>query len=406
MSSGPLNGLRVFDLTRILAGPTCTQILGDLGADVIKIERPGAGDDTRKFAPPFLKDDQGRNTEESAYFASANRNKRSITLDLTQEKGQEVARRLISKSDILTENFKTGGLDKYGLGYAQLKDSNPGLVYCSITGFGHTGPYAKRPGYDVLIQGMGGFMSVTGDPDGDPQKAGIPISDLMAGMYAAVAINAALRHREITGEGQFLDIGMLDTTTAMLSIMGANYLSTGEVPPRLGNAHPNIVPYQSFRTADGDIVMAVGNDAQFERFCELAECMEFTKDDRFSTNGARVQNRETIVPLLRDIIIQKPSKFWLDGLQARSVSCGPINKLDEVFADPQVQAREMQLKMSHPATGDQPIDLIASPIRMSETPTSYRHSPPLLGQHTDEVLRDIGEFSESEIGELREQGII
>lgn len=406
MNSGPLNGLRVFDLTRILAGPTCTQILGDLGADVIKIERPGAGDDTRKFAPPFLKDDKGRNTEESAYFASANRNKRSVTLDLTQEKGQEVARRLIAKSDILAENFKTGGLDKYGLGYAQLKDPFPSLVYCSITGFGHTGPYAKRPGYDVLIQGMGGFMSVTGDPDGDPQKAGIPISDLMAGMYAAVAINAALRHRELTGEGQFLDIGMLDTTTAMLSIMGANYLSTGEVPPRLGNAHPNIVPYQSFPTADGDIVMAVGNDAQFERFCELAGCMELTEDERFSTNGARVQNRETIIPMLRDIIAQKPSKFWLDGLQERSVSCGPINKLDEVFADPQVQAREMQLKMPHPAAGDKPIDLIASPIRMSETPTSYRHSPPLLGQHTDEVLREIGEFSDSEIGELREQGIV
>ncbi len=406
MNSGPLSGLRVFDLTRILAGPTCTQILGDLGADVIKIERPGAGDDTRKFAPPFLKDDQGRNTEESAYFASANRNKRSITLDLTQEKGQEVARRLISKSDILTENFKTGGLNKYNLGYEQLKDQFPGLVYCSITGFGHTGPYAKRPGYDVLIQGMGGFMSVTGDPDGDPQKAGIPISDLMAGMYAAVAINAALRHREITGQGQFLDIGMLDTTTAMLSIMGANYLSTGEVPPRLGNAHPNIVPYQSFPTADGDIVMAVGNDAQFERFCELADCMEMTTDERFSTNGARVKNREIIIPLLREIIAKKPSQFWLEGLQARSVSCGPINKLDEVFADPQVQAREMQLKMPHPVTGDKPVDLIASPIRMSETPTSYRHSPPLLGQHTDEVLREIGEFSDSEIDALRSDGII
>lgn len=406
MSSGPLNGLRVFDLTRILAGPTCTQILGDLGADVIKIERPGAGDDTRRFAPPFLKDDQGRDSDESAYFASANRNKRSITLDLTQEKGQAVARRLISKSDILAENFKTGGLAKYGLGYDQLKDEFPGLVYCSITGFGHTGPYAKRPGYDVLIQGMGGFMSVTGDPDGDPQKAGIPISDLMAGMYAAVAINAALRHREVTGQGQFLDIGMLDTTTAMLSIMGANYLATGEVPPRLGNAHPNIVPYQSFPTADGDIVMAVGNDSQFERFCELAECEEMLEDERFSTNGARVKNRDIIIPLLRDIIAKKPSQFWLEGLQARSVSCGPINRLDQVFADEQVQAREMQLKMNHPATGDRPIDLIASPIRMSETPASYRHSPPVLGQHTDEVLREIGEFSDQEISELRAEGVI
>jgi len=406
MSTGPLHGLRVFDLTRILAGPTCTQILGDLGADVIKIERPGAGDDTRKFAPPFLKDDQGRDTTESAYFASANRNKRSITLDLTQAKGQAVARKLIAKSDIFTENFKTGGLAKYGLGYDDLKDKFPGLVYCSITGFGHTGPYAKRPGYDVLIQGMGGFMSVTGDPDGDPQKAGIPISDLMAGMYAAVSINAALRHREITGQGQFLDIGMLDTTTAMLSIMGANYLSTGEVPERLGNSHPNIVPYQSFKTADGDIVMAVGNDGQFERFCEFAECMEMTTDPRFSTNGERVKNREIIVPLIRDIIMKKPSKHWLKGLEARSVSCGPINRLDEVFADEQVKFREMQLKMDHPATGDRPIDLIASPIRMSETPTSYRHSPPILGQHTDEVLREIGEFTDDEIAGFRAEGVI
>ena len=406
MSTGPLHGLRVFDLTRILAGPPCTQILGDLGADVIKIERPGAGDDTRKFAPPFLKDDQGRDTTESAYFASANRNKRSITLDLTQAKGQAVARKLIAKSDIFTENFKTGGLAKYGLGYDDLKDKFPGLVYCSITGFGHTGPYAKRPGYDVLIQGMGGFMSVTGDPDGDPQKAGIPISDLMAGMYAAVSINAALRHREITGQGQFLDIGMLDTTTAMLSIMGANYLSTGEVPERLGNSHPNIVPYQSFQTADGDIVMAVGNDGQFERFCEFAECMEMTTDPRFSTNGERVKNREIIVPLIRDIIMKKPSKHWLKGLEARSVSCGPINRLDEVFADEQVKSREMQLKMDHPATGDRPIDLIASPIRMSETPTSYRHSPPILGQHTDEVLREIGEFTDDEIAGFRAEGVI
>jgi crotonobetainyl-CoA:carnitine CoA-transferase CaiB-like acyl-CoA transferase len=406
MNTGPLNGLRIFDLTRILAGPTCTQILGDLGADVIKIERPGAGDDTRKFAPPFLKDERGQDTTESAYFSSANRNKRSITLDLTQSKGQAVARKLIAKSDILTENFKAGGLAKYNLDYDNLKDQFPGLVYCSITGFGHTGPYAKRPGYDLLIQGMGGFMSVTGDPDGDPQKAGIPISDLMAGMYAAVSINAALRHREVTGQGQFIDIGMLDTTTAMLSIMGANYLSTGKVPERLGNSHPNIVPYQSFQTADGDIVIAVGNDDQFKRFCEFAECMELIADPLFSSNGARVKNREIIVPLIREIIRRKPSKYWLEGLEAQGVSCGPINRLDEVFADDQVIAREMQLKMDHPATGKQAIDLIASPIRMSVTPTSYRYSPPILGQHTDEILRDIGEFSSDEIATLRSEGII
>ena len=406
MSTGPLNGLRVFDLTRILAGPTCTQILGDLGADVIKIERPGTGDDTRKFAPPFLKNAQNRDTTESAYFASANRNKRSITLDLTQEKGQTVARKLIAKSDILTENFKSGGLTKYNLNYDSLKDEFPGLVYCSITGFGHTGPYAKRPGYDVLIQAMGGFMSVTGDAEGDPQKAGIPISDLMAGMYATISITAALRHREITGRGQFLDIGMLDTTTAMLSIMGANYLSTGEVPERLGNSHPNIVPYQSFQTADGDIVIAVGNDSQFERFCEFAECTEMATNPLFSTNGARVKNRELIVPLISKVIKRKSSKYWLEGLETRGVSCGPINKLDAVFSDDQVIARKMRLKMDHPATGNRPIDLIASPIRMSETPISYRYSPPVLGQHTDEVLRDIGEFSNDEIATFRSEGVI
>ena len=265
--SGPLAGLRVFDLTRILAGPSCTQMLGDLGADVIKIEIPGTGDDTRRFAPPYLKDGEGNNTPEAAYLAGANRNKRSITLDLTTEAGQALARKMIAESDILVENFKFGGLAKYGLGYDQLKDEFPGLVYCSITGFGHTGPYAKRPGYDVLIQAMGGFMSVTGDPDGEPQKAGIPIADLMAGMYAAVSICAALRHREITGEGQHIDIGMLDTTTAMLSIQAMNYLATGNSPHRLGNQHPNIVPYQVFPTADGNIILACGNDAQFQRFC-------------------------------------------------------------------------------------------------------------------------------------------
>jgi len=406
MTTGPLHGLRVFDLTRILAGPSCTQMLGDMGADVIKIERPGVGDDTRKFAPPFIQDENGENTRESAYFCSTNRNKRSLSLDLTKPKGQELARQLIARCDVLAENFKTGGLAKYGLGYNDLKDENPGLVYCSITGFGHTGPYAPRPGYDVLIQGMGGFMSVTGDPDGDPQKAGIPISDLMAGMYAAVSINAALRHREVTGQGQFIDIGMLDTTAAMLSIMGANYLATGKNPPRLGNAHPNIVPYQSFPTADGDIIMAVGNDGQFERFCEFADATHLLEDERFSTNGARVVNRAELVPVLRELIASKPSRHWLEGLKAVNVSCGPINTLEQVFDDPQIKARDMQLKMSHPETGNRPIDLIASPIKMSETPTSYRNPPPLLGQHTDEILRELLNSSDDDIATLRADGII
>jgi len=406
MTTGPLHGIRVFDLTRILAGPSCTQMLGDMGADVIKIERPGSGDDTRRFAPPFIRDDSGADTEESAYFCSTNRNKRSLTLDLTQAKGQDIARQLIAKCDVLAENFKTGGLAKYDLAYANLKDEFPALVYCSITGFGNTGPYAPRPGYDVLIQGMGGFMSVTGDPDGDPQKAGIPISDLMAGMYAAVAINAALRHREVTGEGQFIDIGMLDTTAAMLSIMGANYLATGKNPPRLGNAHPNIVPYQSFPTADGDIILAVGNDGQFERFCKFAKIEHMLEDERFSTNGARVRNRDEIVPILRDLIKGKPSKHWLEGLEAVNVSCGPINTLEQVFDDPQIKARDMRLQMDHPVAGDQPIELIGSPLRMSATPPTYRRSPPMLGQHTEEILRELLGTHDDDIATLRAEGII
>jgi len=404
--AGPLSGIRIFDLTRILAGPTCTQILGDLGADIIKIERPGAGDDTRRFAPPYIRDAKGGETAESAYFCSANRNKRSVTLDLTKPEGQALARRMIAQCDVLTENFKTGGLAKYGLAYDDLKSEFPSLVYCSITGFGHTGPYANRPGYDVLIQGMGGFMSVTGDPEGEPQKAGVPISDLIAGMYAAVAVNAALRHREITGDGQMIDIGMLDTTVAMLSIMGANYLATDRVPPRLGNAHPNIVPYQSFRTADGDIILAVGNDGQFERFCEYAGCRELVQDQRFATNGARVRNRAELIPILRDIIAQRPSRHWLEGLEARNVSCGPINNLDQVFDDPQVKSRGMRLEMEHVATNGAPVDLIASPIRMSETPPDYRHAPPALGQHTDEVLRDLLGMADEKIADLRAQGVV
>ena len=404
--TGPLHGLRVFDLTRILAGPTCTQILGDLGADVIKVERPGAGDDTRHFAPPFLKDSAGKESGESAYFASSNRNKRSITLDLTGAEGQDLARRLIARSDILVENFKHGGLAKYGLGYEQLKDANPGLVYCSITGFGQTGPYASKPGYDVLIQGMGGFMSITGEPEGAPQKAGVPIADLMAGMYAAVAINAALRHREATGEGQYIDIGMLDTQVAMLTIQGLNYLATGQAPPRLGNAHPNIVPYQTFATADGDIILAVGNDGQFQRFCAFAGVPELAEDERYSSNGARLRHRAELTALLAPIVAAEPSGHWIEGLAAHNVSCGPINTIDQAFADPQVQARGMQIEMPHPALGGDPAPLIASPIRMSATPASYRQAPPTLGQHSDEVLGELLGLDAAKLEDLRGRGVI
>jgi len=404
--TGPLHGLRVFDLTRILAGPTCTQILGDLGADVIKVEQPGTGDDTRRFAPPFIRDADGNETGESAYFCGANRNKRSITLNIADKEGQDLARRMVACSDIFVENFKFGGLEKYGLSYDQLKKDNPGLVYCSITGFGHTGPYAARPGYDVLIQAMGGFMSITGEPDGEPQKAGIPIADLMAGMYASVAINAALRHREKTGEGQHIDIGMLDTMTATLSIMGSNYLATGESPKRLGNAHPNIVPYQAFATADGNMVLAAANDSQYQRFCDFAGVPELASDDNYKTNEMRVRNRDELVEKVQAVIRQKPTQHWVEGLEKVNVTCGPINTIDQVFADPQVKARGMELDMPHPATGEAQARLIASPIKMSRTEAEYRHAPPLLGQHTEEVLKELLDMDAGEVAALRQRGII
>ena len=403
---GPLAGIRVFDLTRILAGPTCTQMLADLGADVIKIERPGAGDDTRQFAPPYLKDGDGNETGESAYFCAANRNKRSVTLDIGQPEGQALARQFIAKSHVLVENFKTGGLSKYGLGYDDLKDEFPGLIYCSITGFGQTGPYAKRPGYDVLIQAMGGTMSVTGEPEGEPMKSAIPVADLMAGMYAGVAINAALRHREITGEGQHIDIGMLDVMVAFSTVQGMNYLSTGELPKRLGNAHPNIVPYQAFKTADGDMILAVGNDNQFKRFCEIAGAPELPNDPRFATNGDRLKNREEIVPIVQDLLLQKPTQFWLDALEENSISGGPINNLHQVFTDEHVLARGMKLEMDHPATGDAKVSLINSPMKLSGTPTEARMAPPTLGQHTDEVLEEVLELDNAERARLKDAGII
>jgi crotonobetainyl-CoA:carnitine CoA-transferase CaiB-like acyl-CoA transferase len=402
---GPLEGIRVFDLTRILAGPSCTQMLGDLGADVIKIERAGAGDDTRNFAPPYIKDDEGNDTSEAAYFCAANRNKRSVTLDISKPEGQALAKRLIGTSQVLVENFKTGGLKKYGLSYDDLKDEFPGLIYCSITGFGQTGPYAMRPGYDVLIQGMSGLMSLNGDPDGEPMKAAIPVADLMAGMYAGVSINAALRHREITGEGQHIDIGMLDVMVSFTTIMGMNYLATGNNPPRLGNAHPNIVPYQAFETSDGAIILAVGNDGQFQRFCKVAECEELPANPDYATNGARLKNREQLVPIIKDIVKQKPMDFWLKELEANTVSCGPIYKLNQVFSNEHVLARDMKIEMEQPVTGAQ-VPLINSPIKMSGTPVSARLAPPTIGEHTDSVLQELLEMDEGELSKLREQGVI
>jgi crotonobetainyl-CoA:carnitine CoA-transferase CaiB-like acyl-CoA transferase len=404
--SGPLTGIRVFDLTRVLAGPSCTQILGDLGADIIKIERPEIGDDTRKYGPPFVLDVDGIETTESGYYLSANRNKRSVTLNLTSTHGQSLAKRMINQCQVLAENFKVGNLAKFGLDYASLKTDNPGLVYCSITGFGQTGPKAKRPGYDFMAQGLGGIMSITGPPGGEPHRVGIPIADLTAGLWATISINAALRHREVTGEGQHLDISLLDTQVSLLSIQGLNYLTSGEVPGLLGNAHPNIVPYQVFPTADGNIIVAVGNDDQFKRYCEFAGVPELINDERFVTNKARVQNREALTQILNEVMRQNPSAYWLEELEKNKITCGPINNIDQVFADAQVVARDMRIEMNHPATGGEPVSLIGSPSKMSVTEVSYRHAPPMLGQHTEEVLEELLGLDAAECNRLREQGVI
>lgn len=402
---GPLHGLKVFDLTRVLAGPHCTQLLGDLGAEVIKVERPGSGDDTRGFAPPFQKNDKGEDTSESAYYTGANRNKRSITINIGTSEGQALTKKLMADCDILVENFKAGTLDRYGLGYEQIKAEFPRLIYCSITGFGQTGPYAPRPGYDGLIQAMGGVMSLTGVPDGEPMKVAVPICDLMAGMYASVGILAAVRHQAETGEGQFIDIGMLDTHVGWLANQGMNYLATGENPKRIGNQHPNILPYQVMPTSDGYIVLSVGNDPTFERFCKLAECEELLEDERFQTNAARVSNRDHVTETLNEITKKKTSEWWLDNLEKEKIGSGPINNLEQVFADPHVIAREMVVEMDHPATGSKPMKLIANPIKLSATPPTYRKPPPLLGEHTDEVLQEAG-LSADEIAKLKEDGTV
>ena len=406
MTQGPLAGITVIDLTRVLAGPWCTQILGDLGADVIKIERPGAGDDTRKFAPPFLTDSLGRETTESAYFAGCNRNKRSVALDIAKPAGQAALKRLIARADAVVENFKTGALAKYGLGYDDLRAAHPRLVYCSITGFGQTGPYADRPGYDFLIQGIGGIMSLTGEPAGEPQKAGIPISDLTAGMYAAVAVCAALRSREVDGKGQYIDIGMLDATVAILAYQGMNYLAAGTNPPRLGNAHSSIVPYGVFKVQDGHIIIAVGNDDQFRRFAAFAGAPELAFDPLFKSNDLRVRNRAALLARLDPILAAEPSLHWLDGLEKLTIGCGPINNLDQVFADPQVRARGMVVEMEHQATAGAKVALIASPLRLSETPVAYRFAPPMIGAHTEEVLAGLGGMSAAEIAALKSAKVV
>ena len=388
---GALSHLRVLDLSRVLAGPWAGQILADLGAEVIKVERPGNGDDTRAWGPPFLKDAYGQSTGEAAYYLSANRNKQSVTIDFTKPEGQRLVRELAAKSDILIENFKVGGLQAYGLDYASLKEVNPELIYCSITGFGQTGPYAKRAGYDFMIQGLGGLMSLTGRPEGEsgagPVKVGVALTDILTGLYSTVAILAALAHRQHDGGGQHIDMALLDVQVACLANQAMNYLTTGESPQRLGNAHPNIVPYQDFPTADGDFILTVGNDNQFRKFAEVAGRIEWVDDPRFLTNKLRVTNRAALIPLIRQATVFKTTAQWVSVLEAAGVPCGPINDLSQVFADPQVLARGLAIELPHVLAGLVP--QVASPIRLSETPVEYRNAPPLLGEHTQEVLQRV-----------------
>jgi crotonobetainyl-CoA:carnitine CoA-transferase CaiB-like acyl-CoA transferase len=374
-------------------------MLGDLGAEVIKIERPEAGDDTRGFAPPFVP-----NTKESAYFVGVNRNKKSVTLDIAKPEGQAIIHKLLEHCDILVENFKVGALAKYGLGYEQLAKTHPRLIYCSITGFGQTGPYAPRPGYDALIQAMGGVMSLTGEPNGSPQKVGVPVADLFAGLYGCIGILAAVNHRNSTGQGQQIDIGMLDTHVAWLANQGMNYLATGENPVRLGNQHPNIAPYQEFPTKDGYLILAVGNDPTFERFCKAFGQEALLADPRFATNPIRVQNRQLVTDTLTPVMKSKTTAEWIDALEALKIGCGPINTLEQVFADPHVQAREMVVEMAH-GSGET-VKVIANPVKLSATPPSYRSPPPVLGEHTEEVLASVLKMSASDISELREKGIL
>ncbi|MDE1153119.1 MAG: CaiB/BaiF CoA-transferase family protein [Micavibrio sp.] len=402
---GPLKGVRVFDMTRILAGPSATQILGDLGADILKIEKPGQGDDTRKWGPPYVKNAEGRDTHESAYYLSANRNKRSVSLDFTKPEGLALAKQLLGSCDILIENYKAGSLEKYGLGYAQLKAEFPRLIYCSVTGFGHDGPYKDLAGYDFLVQGMGGIMSLTGPEDGMPYKIGVAYTDLLTGLYALNGVLAALYHREKTGEGQFIDIALLDTQVATLSNAGQYYLTSGTVTPRMGNAHPTIVPYEAFMASDGYIILAVGNDKQFRDFCIFAGRPGLADDARFTENKNRVRNRDVLVPMVREIIAQQPRAYWMSNLEKRGVPCGPVNRLDEVFADPQVKARGMVTEMQH-AEAANPVQLIASPLRFSESPVSYRHAPPVLGADTDSVLTQDLNLSPADIATLRSKGIV
>jgi crotonobetainyl-CoA:carnitine CoA-transferase CaiB-like acyl-CoA transferase len=404
----PLSGVRVLDLSRVLAGPWASQLLGDLGADVIKVERPGAGDDTRAWGPPYLKDGAGRDTADAAYFLCANRNKRSVTIDIAHPEGQALVRRLAQQADVLLENFKQGGLNQYRLDYESLRALNPRLVYCSVTGFGQTGPYAPRAGYDFLIQGMGGLMSITGRADGEdgagPQKVGVALTDIMTGLYATIAVQAALAERARSGRGQHIDLALLDVQVACLANQASNYLAGGVVPRRMGNAHPNIVPYQDFPTADGEMILAIGNDGQFAKFCAVADHPEWATDERFATNPQRVANRAALIALLRQATVMRSTHEWIAALEAAGVPCGPINNLDEVFDNEQVIARGLQVDLPHPSGGT--VKLVRNPINMTGTPPQALSHPPLLGEHTERVLRDVLGYDAQRIAELKDKSVI
>lgn len=406
--SGALSHIRVLDLSRVLAGPWAGLLLADLGAEVIKVERPGRGDDTRGWGPPYLKDEDGQDTSEAAYYLGANRGKKSLTLDISRPEGQEIVRRLAATSDILLENYMVGTLSRYGLGYEDLKKVNPRLIYCSITGFGQTGPYSCRAGYDYIIQGLTGLMSVTGEreglPGGGPQKVGIPVADLFTGLYSTVAVLAALAQRDVSGVGQHIDMALLDVLVSTMGTAYMNYLTTGNVLKSYGNASANIVPYQVFTCRDGRLVLAVGNDSQFAKFCEIAQRGELAKDERFATNAGRVRNREVLIPILEEMLLQRPVAEWVAALDPAGVPCGPINDMAQVFENPQVRHRGMLLEMPHPLSGKVP--QVASPFRFSATPVQYHSPPPTLGQHTRDILQGVLGMEESEISALAGQGVI
>ncbi len=408
-NNGPLTGLKVLDLSRILAGPTCTQLFGDMGAEIIKIERPQKGDDTRFWGPPFLKDGNGNDTSESAYYLSANRNKNSVAVDLTKQEGQLIIRELAANCDILVENFKAGDLARYDLDYEELSKINPGLIYCSITGFGMTGPYAKRPGYDFLIQGMGGIMSLTGKPDeegGEPMKCGVGIADVMCGMYASVAILAALNARHTSGKGQHLDISLLDCQVAWLINQGAGYLVSGEIPPRRGNEHPTIVPYGTFPASDQSFIIAAGNDSQFTRMCEVIGAGELATDPRFAKNTSRVKNRLELIPLIGEYTCKQTSGHWLKTMEEAGVPCGPVNDLAQTFADPQIQHRGMAINMAHRNNAESGVSLIGNPLNFSDTPIQYKKAPPVRAEDTRGILSKHLGLSEEKLNELEANGII